>query len=101
MGAARVGAIVTVLILLISSHAGANDEDGAELFIVGDSDAKGPFWIQFTCQLDSCQDMELVIRADGSQYTITDPHRVEWSGLIGGAVSWELHGNPSLDVVTL
>ncbi len=97
MGAARVGAIVTVLILLISSHAGANDEDGAELFILGDSDAKGPFWIQFTCQLDSCQDMELVIQADGSQYTIMDPHRVEWSGLIGGAVSWELYGNPSLD----
>jgi|TARA_B100001094_G_scaffold46859_1_gene42073 hypothetical protein len=97
MGAARVRAIVAVLILIISINAGADGEDGTELFIVGDSDARGPFWIQFTCELDSCQDMELVIWADGSQYTITDSHSVEWSGLIGEEVSWELHGSLSLD----
>ena len=96
MGAAKVGVMASLLILAILSHAGATDEGEAELFVEGITDERGPFWIQFSCKIDSCQDMELVIDVDGSQYRSADTHHVEWSGLVNETASWELRGNPSL-----
>ena len=96
MGAARLGSIVAVLMLTVSGLVGANADDESEVFFQGNSDVDGPFWIEFSCELDTCQDMELVVWIDGSQYRIMDTHLVEWSGLVNGSVSWELLANPSL-----
>ena len=96
MGAARLGSIVAVLMLTVSGLVGANADDESEVFFQGYSDVDGPFWIEFSCELDTCQDMELVVWTDGSQYRIMDTHLVEWSGLVNGSVSWELLANPSL-----
>lgn len=98
MSAARLGSVVAVLILAIPGLAVANDEGGSEVFFQGDSEVISPFWIEFSCDLDVCRDMELVVWADGSQYRITDPHLVEWSGFVNGSLSWELLANPSLVV---
>ena len=51
---------------------------------------------KFSCELDACHDMELVVWTNESQYRIMDTHLVEWSGLVNGSVSWELLANPSL-----
>ena len=96
MGAARLGSIVAVLMLIFSGLVGANADDESEVLFQGNSDVDGPFWIEFSCELDSCQDMELVVWADDSEYRIMDTHLVEWSGLVNGSVSWELLANPSL-----
>ena len=96
MGAARLGSIVAVLMLTVSGLVGANADDESEVFFQGNSDVDGPFWIEFSCELDSCQDMELVVWTDDSEYRIMDTHLVEWSGLVNGPVSWELLANPSL-----
>ena len=96
MGAARLGSIVAVLMLIFSGLVGANADDESEVLFQGDSDVDGPFWIEFSCELDSCQDMELVVWTDDSEYRIMDTHLVEWSGLVNGSVSWELLANPSL-----
>tara|TARA_B100000965_G_scaffold83106_1_gene66855 strand:+ start:23040 stop:25175 length:2136 start_codon:yes stop_codon:yes gene_type:complete len=98
MGAARLGSIVAVLILIISGLVGANSEGESEAFLQGNSNVDGPFWIEFSCELDACQDMELVVWTDDSQYRIMDTHLVEWSGLVNGSVSWELLANPSLNI---
>ena len=96
MGAARLGSIVAVLMLIFSGIVGANADDESEVLFQGNSDVDGPFWIEFSCELDSCQDMELVVWTDDSEYRIMDTHLVEWSGLVNGPVSWELLANPSL-----
>ena len=96
MGAARLGSIVAVLMLTISGLVGANDDVDSEILFRGNSDMDGPFWIEFSCELDTCQDMELVVWTNDSQYRIMDTHLVEWSGLVNGSVSWELLANPSL-----
>ena len=96
MGAARLGSIVAVLMLTVSGLVGANADDESEVFFQGNSDVDGPFWIEFSCELDTCQDMELVVWTDDSEYRIMDTHLVEWSGLVNGPVSWELLANPSL-----
>ena len=96
MGAARLGSIVAVLMLIFSGIVGANSDDESEVLFQGNSDVDGPFWIEFSCELDSCQDMELVVWTDDSEYRIMDTHLVEWSGLVNGSVSWELLANPSL-----
>ena len=96
MGAARLGSIVAVLMLIFSGLVGANADDESEALFQGNSDVDGPFWIEFSCELDSCQDMELVVWTDDSEYRIMDTHLVEWSGLVNGPVSWELLANPSL-----
>ena len=96
MGAARLGSIVAVLMLIFSGIVGANADDESEVLFQGNSDVDGPFWIEFSCELDSCQDMELVVWTDDSEYRIMDTHLVEWSGLVNGSVSWELLANPSL-----
>ena len=96
MGAARLGSIVAVLMLIFSGLVGANADDESEIMFQGNSDVEGPFWIEFSCELDSCQDMELVVWTDDSEYRIMDTHLVEWSGLVNGSVSWELLANPSL-----
>ena len=96
MSAARLGSIVAVLMLIFSGLVGANADDESEVLFQGDSDVDGPFWIEFSCELDSCQDMELVVWTDDSEYRIMDTHLVEWSGLVNGSVSWELLANPSL-----
>ena len=96
MGAARLGSIVAVLMLIFSGIVGANADDDSEVLFQGNSDVDGPFWIEFSCELDSCQDMELVVWTDDSEYRIMDTHLVEWSGLVNGPVSWELLANPSL-----
>ena len=96
MGAARLGSIVAVLMLIFSGIVGANADDDSEVLFQGNSDVDGPFWIEFSCELDSCQDMELVVWTDDSEYRIMDTHLVEWSGLVNGSVSWELLANPSL-----
>ena len=96
MGAARLGSIVAVLMLIFSGLVGANADDESEVLFQGNSDVDGPFWIEFSCELDSCQDMELVVWTDDSEYRIMDTHLVEWSGLVNGSVSWELLANPSL-----
>ena len=96
MGAARLGSIVAVLMLIFSGLVGANADDESEVLFQGNSDVDGPFWIEFSCELDSCQDMELVVWTDDSEYRIMDTHLVEWSGLVNGPVSWELLANPSL-----
>ena len=98
MGAARVCSFAAVLMLTISGLVGANDEDESEVLFQGNSDVDGPFWIEFSCELDTCQDMELVVSIDDSQYRIMDSHLVEWSGLVRGSVSWELFANPSLTI---
>ena len=96
MSAARLGSIVAVLMLIFSGLVGANADDESEVLFQGNSDVDGPFWIEFSCELDSCQDMELVVWTDDSEYRIMDTHLVEWSGLVNGPVSWELLANPSL-----
>ena len=96
MGAARLGSIVAVLMLIFSGIVGANADDESGVLFQGNSDVDGPFWIEFSCELDSCQDMELVVWTDDSEYRIMDTHLVEWSGLVNGSVSWELLANPSL-----
>ena len=96
MSAARLGSIVAVLMLIFSGPVGANADDESEVLFQGNSDVDGPFWIEFSCELDSCQDMELVVWTDDSEYRIMDTHLVEWSGLVNGSVSWELLANPSL-----
>ena len=96
MSAARLGSIVAVLMLIFSGLVGANADDESEVLFQGNSDVDGPFWIEFSCELDSCQDMELVVWTDDSEYRIMDTHLVEWSGLVNGSVSWELLANPSL-----
>ena len=96
MSAARLGSIVAVLMLIFSGIVGANADDESEVLFQGNSDVDGPFWIEFSCELDSCQDMELVVWTDDSEYRIMDTHLVEWSGLVNGSVSWELLANPSL-----
>ena len=96
MGAARLGSIVAVLMLIFSGLVGANADDESGVLFQGNSDVDGPFWIEFSCELDSCQDMELVVWTDDSEYRIMDTHLVEWSGLVNGSVSWELLANPSL-----
>ena len=96
MGAARLGSIVAVLMLIFSGLVGANADDESGVLFQGNSDVDGPFWIEFSCELDSCQDMELVVWTDDSEYRIMDTHLVEWSGLVNGPVSWELLANPSL-----
>ena len=96
MGAARLGSIVAVLMLIFSGLVGANADDESEVLFQGNSDVDGPFWIEFSCELDSCQDMELVVWTDDSEYRIMDTHLVEWSGLVNGSVSWELLADPSL-----
>ncbi len=96
MGAARLGSIVAVLMLIFSGIVGANADDESEVLFQGNSDVDGPFWIEFSCELDSCQDMELVVWTDDSEYRIMDTHLVEWSGLVNGPVSWELLAKPSL-----
>ena len=82
--------------LIFSGIVGANADDESEVLFQGNSDVDGPFWIEFSCELDSCQDMELVVWTDDSEYRIMDTHLVEWSGLVNGPVSWELLANPSL-----
>ncbi len=96
MGATRLGSIVAVLMLTFTALVGANDDGESEVFFHGNSDIDGPFWIEFSCDLDTCQDMELVVWTDDSQFQIVDTHLVEWSGLVNGSVSWELLASPSL-----
>ncbi len=96
MGATRLGSIVAVLMLTFTAIVGANDDGESEVFFHGNSDIDGPFWIEFSCDLDTCQDMELVVWTDDSQFQIVDTHLVEWSGLVNGSVSWELLASPSL-----
>ncbi len=96
MGAARLGSIVAVLMLTVSGLVGANNDRESEVFFEGNSDVDGPFWIEFSCGLDTCHDMELVVWTNDSQYRIMDTHLVEWSGLVNGSISWELLASPSL-----
>ena len=96
MGAARLSSIVAVLMLAVSSLVGANGDVESEIIFQGNSDVDGPFWLEFSCELDTCQDMELVVWTNDSQYRVMDTHLVEWSGIVNGSVSWELLANPSL-----
>ena len=96
MGAARLSSIVAVLMLTVSSLVGANGDVESEIIFQGNSDVDGPFWLEFSCELDTCQDMELVVWTNDSQYRVMDSHLVEWSGIVNGSVSWELLANPSL-----
>ena len=61
MCAARLGSIVAVLMLTLSGLVGANDSDDSEVMFQGNSDVDGPFWLEFSCELDACHDMELVV----------------------------------------
>ena len=96
MGATRLGSIVVVVLLTMSGIVGANDDVDSEVLFQGNSDVAGPFWIEFSCKLDTCQDMELIVWTNDSQYRIIDTHLVEWIGLVNGSVSWEHLANPSL-----
>ena len=96
MVAARLGSIVAVLMLTVTGIVGADDNVESEVLFRGNSDVDGPFWIEFSCKLDTCQDMELVVWTNDSQYRIMDTHLVEWIGLVNGSISWELLANPSL-----
>ena len=70
MGATRLGSIVVVVLLTMSGIVGANDDVDSEVLFQGNSDVDGPFWIEFSCKLDTCQDMELIVWTNDSQYRI-------------------------------
>ena len=67
MVAARLGSIVAVLMLTVTGVVGANDDVDSKVLFHGNSDVDGPLWIEFSCKLDTCQDMELVVWTNDSQ----------------------------------
>lgn len=96
MRTAQAGAIVVILLLSFIPQTVSSEGNEAELILQGESEESGPFWILFTCKLESCPGMELSIISDGESFYYSDTHHVEWSGIVKNSVEWELMGSNSL-----
>ena len=82
MRGTQASAIVVILLLSLIPQAISSEGNGAEPILQGESEEPGPFWILFTCKLESCPGMELSIISDGESFHYSDSHRVEWLSLI-------------------
>ncbi len=96
MRAARAIAISVILLLTLMPHTISSENDGVVTILEGQSEDSGPFWILFTCKIESCPGMELLIIADGESFHSSDTHHVEWSGMFNETIEWELRGSDSL-----
>ena len=96
MRATQASAIVVILLLSLIPQAISSEGNEAEPILQGESEEPGPFWILFTCKLESCPGMELSIISDGESFHYSDSHHVEWSGIVKNTVEWELTGSDSL-----
>ena len=48
-------------------------------------------WLEFECLQISCSELELVVQVDGEEYTISDTHLVQWSGIVDNNLSWRVN----------
>ena len=78
--------------------ASAQEEIGVLVQQWGPESVNGPVWVGVDCQDVSCPDLELEISADGFNYTVSDLHRLEWSGYVSSNVSWTLSYRNSSDI---
>ena len=81
MRTAQAGAIVVILLLSLIPQTVSSEGNEAEQILQGESEESGPFWILFTCKLESCTGMELSIISDGESFYYSYTHHVEWSGI--------------------
>ena len=78
--------------------ASAQEEIGVLVQRWGPESVDGPVWVGVDCQDVSCPDLELEISVDGFNYTVSDLHRLEWSGYVSSNVSWTLSYRNSSDI---
>ena len=88
----RVAACVLTIILAISyTLIGVNAESEDKIEIFSNSiNTTGPVWLEYNCEQTACQGMELIVNNSGLIHTNSDPHRVEWEGVVEGNISWQL-----------
>ena len=80
MRTTQAGAIVVILLLSLIPQTVSSEGNEAEPILQGESEESGPFWILFTCKLESCPGMELSVISDGESFHYSDSHRrrMEW-----------------------
>ena len=96
MRAVRAGTISLVLLLALIPYGISSESNEGVSLIQGESEESGPFWILFSCKLESCPGMELSVIVDGESFHFSDSHHVEWSGFVNHTVEWELRGSEAL-----
>ena len=93
-------AILSLIIVFSLALTAPNSlaEGEGNTIIEGSTDKPGPAWLEFECLQVSCTGLELVIQVDGLDYVSSDTHSVQWSGLIGSNLSWEVNVGDGFDI---
>ena len=88
----RIAACVLTIILAISyTLIGVNAQSEEKIEIFSNSiNTTGPVWLEYNCEQTACQGMELIVNNSGLIHTNSDPHKVEWEGIVDGNISWQL-----------
>ena len=82
--------MAALLALAAFSASVSADEDSRVVLSDEAFSTSGPVWISVSCLKVGCLGMELVVWTDGVEESHEDSHLVEWSGWVGGNVSWQL-----------
>ena len=67
----------------------AQSEEKIEMFSYS-INTTGPVWLEYNCQQTACQGMELIVNNSGLIHKNSDPHTVQWEGMVEGNISWQL-----------
>lgn len=83
--------MLTMILAISCTLIGVNaqSEEKVEIFSYS-INTTGPVWLEYNCQLTACQGMELIVNNSGLIYKNSDPHTVEWEGMVEGNISWQL-----------
>ena len=73
-------------------------EEGGIGVVEGHVEGHGPAWLEFECLQISCSELELVVQVDGEEYTISDTHLVQWSGIVDNNLSWGVNLGEGFDI---
>ena len=83
--------MLTMILAISCTLIGVNaqSEEKIEMFSYS-INTTGPVWLEYNCQQNACQGMELIVNNSGLIHRNSDPHTVEWEGMVEGNISWQL-----------
>ena len=83
--------MLTMILAISCTLIGVNaqSEEKIEMFSYS-INTTGPVWLEYNCQQTACQGMELIVNNSGLIHKNSDPHTVEWEGMVEGNISWQL-----------
>lgn len=89
---------LTIVLAMSGTLVEVNGQSEEKIEILNYStNTTGPVWIEYSCEQTMCHGMELIVNNSGLIDIMSDPHRVEWAGMVQENISWRLLSDEVID----